>query len=70
MITYFTQEMLKHGILASERCYLMAAHTAAHIDTFLNAAREVFAQLAKIEPGDLTRHLQCPPSRSGFKRIT
>ena len=67
---YFVQLMLERGILASNLCYLMLAHTDSDIDRYLHACDEVFAMMADArEKGDIQNRLQGKPAASGFKRF-
>ena len=45
--TLLTVRMLKHGFLASARFYPSLAHTPQHVDQYLAAAEEVFAELGQ-----------------------
>ncbi len=68
---YFIQEMLKKGFLASTTFYPMWAHTPEHVEQYLNAADQVFAQIRRhLQDDTLEAHLQGQPSAAGFKRIT
>ena len=67
---YFVQLMLDEGILASNLCYLMAAHTDADVEVYLSACERAFATLAEAkEAGDVAQRLRGKPSVSGFKRF-
>ncbi len=67
---YFVQLMLERGILASNLCYLMNAHTEADIDRYLDACDECFNLMAEArEAGDLTRRLKGVSACSGFTRL-
>ena len=67
---YFVQLMLERGILASNLCYLMLAHTDKDIDKYLTACDEAFALLAEARnKGDIKDRLQGKPAASGFKRL-
>jgi len=67
---YFVQCMLEQGILASNLCYLMLAHTDSDIDRYLTACDNAFAKMAEArDTGDLVQRLQGAPSVSGFKRF-
>lgn len=69
-ISYFTQEMLKRGFLASGGFYAMYAHTPELVGRYAAAADEVFALLAKhISDGNLTECLEGEPAASGFGRV-
>ena len=67
---YFVQCMLEEGILASNLCYLMDAHTEADVERYLAACRRAFAKMAEARAtGDLAARLRGQPSSSGFKRL-
>ena len=67
---YFVQLMLERGILASNLCYLMLAHTDRDVDKYLTACNEAFALLADArDKGDIKARLQGKPATSGFKRL-
>lgn len=67
---YFVQLMLERGILASNLCYLMNAHTEADIDRYLDACDQCFALLAEArDAGDIDQRLKGAPACSGFKRL-
>ncbi len=69
--TFFIQEMLKKGYLASNAFYTSYAHSQAIVDAYLEAAGEVFGQIAGIyENGGLVVHrLQGPVCHVGFGRL-
>lgn len=67
---YFIQQMLDRGILASTSFYSMHAHTAQHVDSYLDAVDHSFAGIAKaVSAGTLTAELRGAPAASGFKRL-
>lgn len=67
---YFVQYMLDEGILASNLCYLMNAHTEADVTRYLSACDRAFAKLAEAKAaGDLDARLNGQPAASGFKRL-
>lgn len=67
---YFIQLMLDQGILASNLCYLMLAHTDADVAQYLEACDKAFAQIAQAkEKGDVLSRLRGKPSEAGFKRL-
>ncbi len=69
--TYFTQEMLKRGYLASNLTYLSIAHTPDIVDKYLDQADQVLVQIKKfIEQGVLAGKLEGPVCHSGFQRLT
>jgi glutamate-1-semialdehyde 2,1-aminomutase len=69
--TLFTTRMLERGVLASSHFYPTLAHTPAHVDTFIAAAGEVFAELRDaIRNDDVTERLRTPVRGVGFTRLT
>ena len=67
----FIQSMLERGFLASTLCYAMYAHTQDHVQAYLSAVDDSFAELASaIDAGDVDRRLKGKPSTQGFKRLT
>lgn len=66
----FIQEMLPHGFLASNLCYVMYAHNKDHVDEYLSAADSVFALLRNaLDSGDVSSRLKGEPASQGFKRL-
>ena len=69
-ISYFSQEMLKRGFLASGSFYAMYAHTEQHVKEYAQAVDEVFARLAElILEGKVSEKLEGLPVQPGFARI-
>ncbi len=69
-ITYFCQEMLKEGFLASSGFYAMYAHTEEDVKEYFEACDRVFAKLKKhIIQNDVEKQLECQIAQSGFARI-
>ncbi len=69
-ISYFTQEMLKRGFLASAGFYAMYAHSFEQVDRYAAAVDEVFASLARLAAaGKVRESLEGEPAASGFGRI-
>ena len=67
----FVQLMLERGILASTICYAMLAHTEDDVSTYLAAADEVMAAVAKARAGGrLEELLEGKPAGTGFSRLT
>ncbi len=65
--TFFTQEMLQRGYLATTAFYASFTHTADMIDRYGEAVDEVFGIMAK-EP-NLVSCLEGPVCQSGFQRL-
>lgn len=69
--TFFTQEMLKKGFLASNVTYVSIAHTRDIVDRYIAASDEVFAQAGEgMQKGCLETMLEGPVCHSGFRRLT
>ena len=69
--TYFTQEMLKSGFLASNVIYLSLAHTKKIIDNYADATRSVIDKIQKHPDNrSISELLDGPVCHSGFKRLT
>ena len=71
IITYFIQEMLKKGILASDRCYSNFCHTENDLKIYENACNEIFFQISRhLSEGNLKGKLDGPIKQMGFARLT
>ena len=71
MKAYFIQLMLEQGFLSSNLYYAMYAHTGDHVESYLEAADETFAEITRsVEQGDISQELKGKPSSEGFKRLT
>lgn len=69
-ISYFTQEMMKRGFLASGSFYAMYAHSFEQVDRYEKAVDEVFGSIsALVRDGTLREHLEGEPAASGFGRV-
>lgn len=69
--TYFVQEMLKRGYIASNAFYTTDAHSPEIIREYLANAGEVFAQIAGYQKKGVSirSQLQGPVCHSGFGRL-
>lgn len=69
--TFFTQEMLKRGYLATTAFYTTHAHSEEIIKQYLDNVDEVFGMIAKINGGGKTVEsaLEGPVCHSGFGRL-
>ena len=68
--TYFIQEMLKRGYLASNSFYASIAHTDSILDNYFTEMDLVFASMHRhIENDSLLAALEGPVCHSGFKRL-
>ena len=71
LTTLMTVRMLRHGILAGLGFYPTLGHQPAHVDEYLAAADEVFAELATAAgQGDAAQRIGGPIKQSGFARLT
>ncbi len=71
MKSLFVQLMLERGFLASNFFYAMYAHQKHHIEQYLEAVNEVFAEISKAnQAGNLEKLLKGLPASTGFKRLT
>ncbi len=69
--TLFTARMLERGYLAGSIFYPTIAHTDEVIDAFLDAANQVFPELAiSIRDGSIEQRLGTPIRQTGFRRLT
>ena len=69
--TLLTVRMLDRGILAGGAFYPSLAHTKEHVDRYLAAAAEVFAELVEaIQEGDIEERIGGAVRHSGFMRLT
>ena len=69
--TYFTQEMLKEGFLASTGVYASLAHTDDVIAKYEAACDRVFKKIGDIVKGDknVESELEGPVCHAGFERL-
>ena len=71
MKTLFIQLMLERGFLASTLFYAMYAHQVHHVEQYLHAVNEVFAEISEAQnAGDVEKRLKGKPASAGFKRLT
>ena len=69
-MTFYVQEMLKHGFLASNRFYANFSQQMMHVEQFGAATRSVFKDIARLAPqGPLGPLLTGGVSRPGFHRL-
>ena len=70
-LTFFIQEMLKKGILASDRCYANYKHSPKLLKKYKSASFQIFERIAKLEKSNkLKKSLDGPVKQMGFKRLT
>jgi len=71
IITYFIQEMLKHEILASDRCYSNFCHNELELKLYKEACNKIFYDISKyLLQGNLKDKLEGPVKQMGFSRLT
>ena len=68
--TFFTQQMLDKGFLATPALYATYAHTDKIVQSYLEAVGEVFEQIQKAETDNsLQSRLRGPVAHTGFQRL-
>ncbi|MBU1611982.1 MAG: aminotransferase class III-fold pyridoxal phosphate-dependent enzyme, partial [Proteobacteria bacterium] len=68
MKALFVQEMVERGFLASNIYYAMHAHTDEHVQSYLEATGQVFAEIASAHAaGEVENCLKGAPAAAGFK---
>ncbi|MFX1333896.1 MAG: aminotransferase class III-fold pyridoxal phosphate-dependent enzyme [Promethearchaeota archaeon] len=70
MRTFFTQEMLKRGYLASDSVYVAYKHTKDIVEAYTEDANEVFSDIRKaLDQHNILNKLDGPVAHSGFARV-
>lgn len=70
MMTFYVQEMLKYGFLASNRFYANYSQNADHVKMFGMAMKNIFIDIANYSrEGSLSMHLLGGVARPGFHRL-
>jgi glutamate-1-semialdehyde aminotransferase len=70
MKTYFTQEMLEVGFLASGRFYSMLSHSLEATDLYVNETSRIFSDISQLlKSGSLSSKLRGGVAHSGFQRL-
>ena len=70
LITYFTQEMLRRGYLASNSVYVSSAHTQRIVKKYLKNVDEVFKKMSQnIIKKRINKSLKTSVRQEGFKRL-
>ncbi len=70
MKTYYTQEMIKVGFLASGRFYSMFAHEVDSAKNYVCETKRIFKEIANlIEEGSLRKSLSGGIAHAGFQRL-
>ena len=71
IITFFIQEMLKEGILASDRCYSNFCHEEKELRVYEKACFKIFKKISKhLSENNLKKNLEGPVKQMGFTRLT
>ncbi|MCC6240161.1 MAG: aminotransferase class III-fold pyridoxal phosphate-dependent enzyme [Phycisphaerales bacterium] len=71
LMTLYTVRMLDHGYLTGASFYPTLAHQPGHVEKYLLAADEVYAELADaMAKGDAEKRLGSPVKQSGFARLS
>lgn len=71
MKALFVQLMLDRGFLSSNLFYAMYAHQNEHVEKYLQAVDDVFAEISEAhQAGNLEKQLKGRPASEGFKRLT
>lgn len=71
MKSLFIQLMLERCFLVSNLFYAMYAHQSGHVEQYLRAVTEVFAEIAAAEQqGGIEAKLKGLPANTGFRRLT
>jgi hypothetical protein len=71
MKALFVQLMLERGFLASTLFYSMYAHQTQHVEKYLKAVDESFAEISELnQMGEVEKRLKGMPATEGFKRLT
>jgi len=70
MKALFVQLMLERGFLASTLFYAMYAHQTSHVEQYLGAVDESFAQISELhQRGEIIKRLKGAPASEGFRRL-
>ena len=70
--TYFTQEMLKKGILATNTIYVSIVHTKKYLNMYAKEIDQIFFKIKKCEQKKMSinKILKSKVANSDFKRLT
>ena len=70
-LTFFIQEMLKKGILASDKCYANYKHSSKLLKEYRHACFQIFERIAELEKlNKLKKNLEGPVKQMGFNGLT
>ena len=66
--TFFSQEMLNSGFLASTSCFSSTAHSDDELEKYTMILNKIFDQITKFEDGEkFEDNLETPICHDGFK---
>ena len=69
-MTFFIQQMLNKGILASNRFYANYCHNDVHLEIYKQSAQEIFALINRFSNSDnLNKEIIGEPMNPGFHRF-
>ena len=69
-LTFFIQEMLKKGILASDKCYANNKHSEELLKKYEKACFEVFEEISRLEKRkEIKNNLDGPVKKMSFGRL-
>ena len=69
-LTFFIQEMLKKGILASDKCYANNKHSEELLKKYEKACFEVFEEISRLEKRkEIKNNLEGPVKKMSFGRL-
>ncbi len=70
VLTYYIQEMLERGFLASDRVYANLAHTDDKLHLFSVSCADIFKNISRlVELGEIHKHLKGPVKQMGIARV-
>ena len=70
-LTFFIQEMLKRGFLATDKCYANFKHTSSLIKLYEKNVQDVFLLIKVLDDKNLIKKkLEGPVKTMNFKRLT
>ena len=70
-LTFFIQEMLKKGILASDKCYANYKHSSKLLKKYRNSCFEIFGRISELDKSNkLKKNLEGPVKQMSFNKLT
>ncbi len=70
LYTFFTQEMLEKGFLATKTVYVSYSHRKSHLNKYFKSVEMVFKKIAGMKKKEVYSMLKGPVALEGFKRLT